>query len=176
MQTSTPMRHLIETWEGCRLDPYKDSVGVWTIGYGHTGTDVYDGCASISQDEADALLARDLAYFEGHVGDLCPVTSQQQFDALVSFTSNLGEGALSGSTLRRLHNDGDYAGAAGEFLKWDHAGGQVLAGLTRRRNGESQVYATGTYGADTAAADAGAAAADAGAGRWCDAGRGRARR
>lgn len=155
--TSAPMRQLIEEFEGCRLDPYQDSVGVWTIGYGHTGDDVYAGCPSITQEEADALLAQDLAKFEAHVAELCPVCSQQQFDALVSFAYNLGQGALAGSTLRQLHNAGDYTPASGEFHKWNHAGGQVLSGLTRRRAAEANAYATGTY-ASTPAGDSTTAA------------------
>lgn len=153
MQTSAPMRALIESWEGCRLEPYQDVVGVWTIGYGCTGPDVYEGMDPISQETADQLLAADLVKFEGYVTNLCPVCSQQQFDALVSFCYNLGQGSLSGSTLRRMHNAGDYTGAAGEFAKWNHAGGAVLAGLTRRRAGEANVYATGTY-SDTGSAPA----------------------
>lgn len=143
MKTSSMMRALIENWEGLRLEPYADAVGVWTVGYGHTGPDV--GRDPITQEQADQLLAADLVKFEGYVEKLCPVCSQQQFDALVSFCYNLGQGSLSGSTLRRLHNAGDYSAAAREFAKWNHAGGKVLAGLTRRRAGEAQVYATGTY-------------------------------
>ena len=158
MQTSAPMRALIESWEGCRLEPYQDAVGVWTIGYGCTGPDVYEGMDPISQETADQLLAADLVKFEGYVENLCPVCSQQQFDALVSFCYNLGQGSLSGSTLRRMHNAGDYTGAAGEFAKWNHAGGAVLAGLTRRRAGEANVYATGTY-SDTGSAPAAAVSA-----------------
>jgi lysozyme len=146
MQTSDQMRAVIEQFEGCRLDPYQDSVGVWTIGYGHTGEDVYEGCASITQDQADQLLSQDLADFEAHVTALCPTTTQQQFDALVSFAYNLGAGSLQGSTLRRMHNAADYDQAAGQFPRWDHAGGQVLAGLTRRRAAEAAVYANGDYG------------------------------
>lgn len=145
MQTSQQMRALIESFEGCRLEPYQDSVGVWTIGYGHTGDDCYAGCDPISQQQADQLLSADLGDFETAVGGLCPTTTQQQFDALVSFAYNLGEGSLRGSTLRRLHNAGDYDGAAGQFGRWNHAGGQVLAGLTRRRAAEAAVYANGDY-------------------------------
>lgn len=153
MQTSSMMRSLIESWEGCKLEPYQDSVGVWTQGFGHTGPDVYEGCDPISQEQADQLLAADLVKFEGYVENLCPVCSQQQFDALVSFCYNLGQGSLAGSSLRRYHNAGDYTAAAGEFGKWNHAGGQVLAGLTRRRAGEAEVYSTGTYGDGSGAAE-----------------------
>ena len=149
MQTSVAMRSLIESFEGCRLEPYADAVGVPTVGFGHTGDDVSLAMDPISQEQADQLLAADLEKFEGYVTDLCPVCSQQQFDALVSFTYNLGQGALEGSSLRRLHNEGDYTAAAQEFGKWNHAGGQVLAGLTRRRAAEAEAYATGTYGEGT---------------------------
>jgi lysozyme len=155
--TSAPMRQLIESFEGCRLEPYQDSVGVWTIGFGHTGDDCYAGCDPISQQQADQLLAADLKRFEDAVnGMVADATTQQQFDAMVSFSYNLGEGALRGSTLLRKHNAADYPGAAAEFGKWDHAGGQQLAGLTRRRAAESAVYSTGTYSATgTASASAG---------------------
>lgn len=147
MQTSNAMRMLIEGFEGCRLEPYQDSVGVWTIGYGHTGEDCYAGCDPISQQQADQLLAADLQRFEAGVTHMASqATSQQQFDAMVSFAYNLGETALRGSTLLRLHNAGDYAGAAQQFGRWNHAGGRVLAGLTRRRAAEAAVYANGDYG------------------------------
>jgi lysozyme len=142
------MRQLIEQFEGCRLEPYQDSVGVWTQGFGHTGTDVYEGCDPISQQQADQLLAADLQRFEEAVTEMAPTCSQQQFDALVSFSYNLGEGSLRESTLLRLHNEGDYTAAAGEFGKWNHAGGQVLAGLTRRRAAEAACYADGVYSSD----------------------------
>lgn len=153
--TSNAMRQLIEGWEGCRLAPYQDSVGVWTIGFGHVGDDVYEGCDPISQEMADQLLAADLGRFEVAVnGMVADATMQQQFDAMVSFAYNLGEGSLRGSTLLRMHNAGDYDGAAQQFGRWNHAGGQVLAGLTRRRAGEAAVYATGDYSGDAGQASA----------------------
>lgn len=145
MQTSAQMRQMIGEWEGCRLESYRDAVGVWTVGYGHCGPDVFPG-QRITQAEADHLLAQDLAKFEAHVERLCKDCSQQQLDALVSFAYNLGQGALSGSTLRKHHNAGNHTAAAAEFGKWNHAGGKVLAGLTRRRAGEAAVYARGDYG------------------------------
>ena len=153
--TSAPMRQLIEGWEGCRLEPYADAVGVATVGYGHTGDDVSLDMDPISQEVADQLLAADLGRFETAVnGMVSDQTSQQQFDALVSFSYNLGEGALRGSTLLRMHNAGDYDGAAQQFGRWNHAGGRVLAGLTRRRAGEAAVYATGDYSGDAGQASA----------------------
>ena len=153
--TSAPMRQLIESFEGCRLEPYADAVGVWTVGYGHTGSDVFEGCDPISQQQADQLLEADLQKFESAVnGMVSDQTSQQQFDALTSFAYNLGEGALRGSSLLRLHNAGDYTAATAEFGKWNHAGGAVLPGLTRRRAAEAAVYSTGTYSADPAPTEA----------------------
>ena len=138
--TSPAMRQAIEGFEGLRLTAYQDSVGVWTIGYGHTPAQAGQ---TITQEQADNILASDLARFERGVNALCANvnTTQGQFDAMVSFSYNLGLGALQGSTLLRLHRSGDYDGAAQEFGKWNHAGGQVLAGLTRRREYEAQVYA-----------------------------------
>lgn len=149
MKTSEAMRKQLAEWEGCRLSAYQDPVGIWTIGVGHTGlvgNNAVGPGMRISQQEADELLALDLARFERAVERLCPATTQGQFDALVSFAFNCGEGALERSTLRRLHNAGRYNDAAFEFGRWNKAGGKVLAGLTRRRNGERVIYAYGDYG------------------------------
>ena len=145
MKTSNAMRTMIGAWEGCRLEAYRDPVGIWTIGYGHTGPDVKPG-QRIDESEADRLLAADLARFEAQVTDMADdATNQQQFDALISFCYNLGPAALGDSTLLRLHNAGDYTGAAAQFVRWNHAGGKVLAGLTRRREEEAAVYQHGQY-------------------------------
>lgn len=144
--TSSEMRKMIEAWEGLRLEAYQDSVGVWTIGYGHTGSDVHPGYV-ITQGIADDLMENDLHHFEAAVGNMLDGahTTQEQFDALVSFSYNLGAGALKSSTLLKLHQAGRYEDAANEFEKWDHAGGVVLAGLQRRRSGEAEVYLNGAY-------------------------------
>lgn len=141
-KTSDTMRHMIEEWEGLVLTAAPDVVGVPTVGYGHTGTDVYNGL-QITQAQADALLSQDLGYFEEKVSEMATNLNQQRFDALVSFSFNLGEGNLAKSTLLKLNNEGNFAGAANEFGKWNHAGGQVYAGLTRRRAGEAQMYLSG---------------------------------
>ena len=136
--TSASMRQMIEGFEGLRLEAYQDSVGVWTIGYGHTPSSPGQ---VITKEQADSLMASDLVRFESKINGFCgEATTQGQFDAMVSFAYNLGAGALQGSTLLRLHQSGDYPGAADQFLRWDHAGGEVLAGLTRRRQAERQVY------------------------------------
>lgn len=131
---------LIQQFEGLRLKAYQDAVGVWTIGYGHTGPDVTPGLV-ISQAQADALLARDLNRFETGVSRLVQVPlNQNQFDALLSFSYNLGLGSLQNSTLLRLLNQRDYAGAASQFPRWNKAGGKVLPGLTRRRAAEQALF------------------------------------
>lgn len=144
MRTSAAGRALIARHEGLRLDAYRDAVGVWTIGYGHTaaaGAPKPVAGMRITAAEADAILARDLARFEAAVGRLVTGTlGQNEFDALVSFAFNLGEGNLGASTLLRKLNAGDRAGAAAEFARWNKAGGKVLAGLTRRRAEEAALF------------------------------------
>lgn len=144
MRTSPAGRAFIGRHEGVRLAAYRDAAGVWTIGYGHTaaaGPPVPAAGLTITAAEADAILGRDLARFEAAVSRLVTVAlSQGEFDALVSFAFNVGEGALGRSTLLRKLNAGDRAGAAAEFGRWNKAGGRVLAGLTRRRAEERAVF------------------------------------
>jgi lysozyme len=135
--------NLTEQFEGLRLDAYQDQVGVWTIGYGHTGPDVHPGL-TITQEQANSLLMQDTQSAAAAVNRLVTVAlNQDEFDALVDFVFNLGEGALAGSTLLKLLNAGNFAGAAGEFPKWCHAGGQVVPGLVRRRAAEQQLFEQG---------------------------------
>lgn len=132
---------LIKSHEGCRFEAYQDSVGVWTIGYGHT-LGVFDGQV-IDQDEADRLLEADLVSAEKCImNSVTGAITQNQFDALCSWVFNLGCGALRNSGLLRKLNAGDDEGAAQEILKWDHAGGRTLAGLTARREAESELFST----------------------------------
>ena len=130
---------LIKKFEGCRLNAYLDAVGVPTIGYGSTeGVQMGD---TITQEEAETLLLKDLERFEAGVTRLVKVPiDQNAFDALVSFSFNLGLGALQGSTLLKLVNAGDAPGAAREFAKWKHAGGKILPGLVARRAAESELF------------------------------------
>ena len=144
MQTSEKGIALIKQFEGCKLTAYKDSVGVWTIGYGWTqpvdGKPIRAGM-TIKQETAERLLKTGLVSYESDVSRLVKVgLTQGQFDALVSFTYNLGARSLSTSTLMRKLNAGDYAGAADEFLRWNKAGGKVLNGLTRRREAERALF------------------------------------
>lgn len=144
MQTSEKGIAVIKEFEGCKLTAYQDSVGVWTIGYGWTqpvdGKPIRAGM-TINQETAERLLKTGLVSYESDVSRLVKVDlTQGQFDALVSFTYNLGARSLSTSTLLRKLNSGDYAGAADEFLRWNKAGGKVLNGLTRRREAERALF------------------------------------
>lgn len=140
---------LIKQFEGLRLKAYRCSAGVWTIGYGHT-RNVYPGM-QISEDTAFALLLEDIWYVEEGINDLVQVPlNQNQFDALCSFSFNVGldidddlkaEG-LGDSTLLRKLNKGDYLGAANEFIKWDKAKGKKIAGLSKRRLAERTLFLT----------------------------------
>ena len=141
-KTSPAGIELIKGFESCQLAAYLCPAGKWTIGYGHTGPDVKPGL-TITQQQAEQLLINDLVQFERRVNDLVTVQiNQNQFDALVSFSYNLGVGALQKSTLLRLLNAGSYQPAADEFPRWKRAGGNVVAGLTRRRYAERQLFLT----------------------------------
>lgn len=138
---------LIKKFEGLRLKAYLCPSGVWTIGYGHT-KGVYPGMV-ITEELADKFLIDDVWYFERGVESLVKVPlTQGQFDALVSFSFNVGldidddniaEG-LGDSTLLRKLNSGDYAGAADEFPKWNKSRGRVVRGLTLRRSAERALF------------------------------------
>lgn len=131
---------LTEGYEGFRDTAYPDVVGVWTIGYGHTGPDVRPGL-TITKEQGDTLLRSDISAAATCVKSAVtfPIT-QHQFDALVDFTFNLGRGAFLKSTLLKLVNAGDIPGAANEFLKWVNAGGRRVEGLVRRRTGERALF------------------------------------
>jgi lysozyme len=131
---------LTKKFEGLRLRAYQDSVGVWTIGYGHTGKDVMEGTV-ITEQQAIAMLISDISTAVAAVNRLVKVgLTQNQFDALVDFVFNLGVKAFQNSTLLLKLNKLDYPGAAEEFLKWDHAGGKVLSGLLARRQTEEAMF------------------------------------
>lgn len=138
MQPSQKCIDLVKSFEGCKLEAYQDLGGVWTIGYGHTGTDVYRGIV-IDQARAEQLLDEDLDKTAGYVTAAvhAPVT-QDQFDALVSFAFNVK--GWRGSTLLKLVNQGQLAAAAEEFPKWDHVGKTEVAGLLRRREAERALF------------------------------------
>jgi len=136
-------QNLIKSYEGLRPTAYLDAVGVPTIGWGHTKTvtkaDV--GRKTISQAEAQRLFDADIAEFEKAVARLVTVPlTENQRGALVSFAYNLGAGNLGSSTLLKKLNAKDYKGAQAEFGKWNRAGGKVLAGLTKRRAAEAELF------------------------------------
>jgi lysozyme len=147
----------IKHHEGVRLKPYRCPALLWTVGVGHVlypaqgklkledrkGYALKDADNRVwTQAEVDALLRSDLARFESGVARMCPTASSHQgrFDALVSFSFNVGLGTLQRSTLRAKFNRSDFDGAAKEFLKFTKGGGKVLKGLVSRRNDEVTMY------------------------------------
>ena len=139
MKISDKGLDLIRSFEGCELSAYKCPAGVWTIGVGSTGPHVKPGM-TITQEEADALLRKDVERFDRAVQKLAPTATQGQHDAMTSFAFNVGITALEGSTLLKMHRAGNYEAAAGQFRRWNRGGGRVLAGLTRRRAAEAEMY------------------------------------
>ena len=141
---------LLKQFEGCRLIPYKDSAGLWTIGYGHLiadGKTLPDSAKyKITQKQADLLLKYDVIPREKAVERLCAVPlSQNEFDALVSFVFNLGAGCFQRSTIRQKLNRGDRAGAAKVLLRYNRAGGKVIKGLVNRRMAEFKLFMSNQY-------------------------------
>jgi lysozyme len=131
---------LTQQFEGLRLTAYQDSVGVWTIGYGHTGADVHSGL-TITQEQASAFLLQDVASAVATVNRLVTVAlTQNQFDALVDFVFNAGSGSFAGSTLLRELNASKIEAAAAQFSRWVYAGGKELPGLVKRRNAEADLF------------------------------------
>ena len=133
--------------EGVRLSVYNDN-GHPAIGYGHdlTQHEIVSGVYvnGITIDQAAALIQADLtARYEPTVNELAPQANQNQFDALVDFVFNAGVGNFASSTMLRLLNQGQFVLASAEFDKWDHAGGQVVAGLLRRRQAETNEFESG---------------------------------
>ena len=130
---------LIKKFEGCEYNAYKCAADVLTIGYGHT-KDVKEGDL-VTQQEAENLLAEDLKEFEESVIDAVEMPmSQHQFDALVSWTFNLGPSNLKASTMLKVLNKGDYEDVPAQIKRWNKAGGKVLEGLIRRREAEALLF------------------------------------
>lgn len=138
---------LIIFYEGIENTSYQDSVGVWTIGVGHTssaGPPEVTAGMTITNAEAVLIFNQDVQIFEGAVKRQVTVDlTQDHFDALVSWTFNLGETNLSSSTMLKVLNAGDYWTTIHELLKWDNAGGEQLRGLTRRRGSEAGFFIRG---------------------------------
>ena len=130
---------MLKYFEGCKLTAYQDSVGVWTIGYGHT-KGVYDGM-TITQDQAEQMLLSELEEYEGYIENMVTVPlTQNQFDALVVWVYNLGPTNFKNSTLLKELNAGNYNAAGQEITRWNKAGGKVLAGLVKRREAEAELF------------------------------------
>ena len=130
---------LIKKFEGCELEAYQCSAGVWTIGYGHTkGVTPSD---SISQEESEQMLVDELHEYESYVNEYVNVAlSQNQYDALVSWVYNLGPANLTASTMLKVLNNGKYEEVPAQMKRWNKAGGKVLDGLVRRREAEALLF------------------------------------
>lgn len=143
MKTSSTGLALIKSFEGELLTAYADPAtggDPWTIGVGHTGSEVHRGL-KITSAQSMAYLASDVAKFEKAIIAAVKVPlTQNMFDALVSWTFNVGSGNMRSSTLLKKLNAADYDGAAKEFANWNKAAGSVMAGLTRRRAVEAALF------------------------------------
>lgn len=140
---------LIKHFEGVRYKPYKCAAGLWTIGIGHligNGKQLPDSYnKTFTEREVDELLRKDLARFERGVALLFPVSyrfTQGTYDALISFSFNLGLGALQRSTVRSALLRGDKTMAGESLLKYCRAGGKILKGLQLRRQAEHKLLMT----------------------------------
>jgi GH24 family phage-related lysozyme (muramidase) len=145
-----PGLDLIQEFEACEKDrpggtfeAYPDPGSAdgrpWTIGWGSTGPDIEEGTVW-TQSECDERFAKDIQRYANAVSAAIgnAPTSQNQFDALVSFHYNTG--AIGTATLTKKHKQGDFAGAAAEFARWNKNAGKVMRGLTRRRTAEAELY------------------------------------
>lgn len=137
--------NLIKKYEGCRLEAYPDPAtnnDPWTIGYGHTGPEVKKGL-KITLDQAEEYLKTDLIKFENYIHNYVTVIiTQNQFDALISFTYNEGPVNLKNSTLLKKINNNEFKEGAEEFAKWNKGAGKVMDGLTKRRASEKELFLT----------------------------------
>ncbi|WP_332604976.1 lysozyme [Acinetobacter sp. ESBL14] len=144
MSISTHGINLITSFEDLKLNAYDDGVGVWSIGFGTTvyptGVPVRQG-DSCTLEQANSFFQYDLKRFEKAVNEAITVPiSQNQFDALVSLSYNIGSHAFKSSTLVKYLNVLDEYAAAEQFLVWNKAGGKVLKGLVRRREAERSLF------------------------------------
>jgi lysozyme len=139
MKISAEGLALIKKFEGCELEAYQDAVGVWTIGYGHI-KGVKEGM-TITKQQAEEMLEEELIEYENYVKEAVKYQLDQcMFDALVSWTYNLGPSNLNSSTLLKVLNAGDYDGVPEQIKRWNKAGGKVLQGLVRRREAEALLF------------------------------------
>ncbi len=137
--------NLIEQFEGCKLKPYLDVAGIPTIGIGTTR---YPDGTAVTMQDPPITKVQAYEFLKSHLDKNCQdveskvkvSVNDNQFAALVSFVYNVGIGAFTSSTLLKKLNSGDMPGAADQFLKWNRAGGVVVAGLTRRRQAERTLF------------------------------------
>jgi GH24 family phage-related lysozyme (muramidase) len=133
--------NFIANWEGKRNKRYKCSAGVWTIGIGHAIKPNETFKEPMTEKEIQDLFRKDIIGFENAVNKNVKVKlNQNQFDALVSFSFNVGVGAFASSTLLKLLNQGKYSEASDQFLRWVNAGGKAVLGLQRRRQAEKELF------------------------------------
>jgi GH24 family phage-related lysozyme (muramidase) len=147
MKTGERGLKLIKEFEGCKLKAYQCPAGVWTIGIGSThygdGTPVTKNKTLPNEGAAMALLAATIGQYEKAVNATGVELTQNEYDALVCLCYNIGAGNFFKSTLVKMLKAGDdKAEIAKQFLRWDKAGGKPLAGLTRRRNAEAELFLT----------------------------------
>jgi lysozyme len=139
MTTSRKGLQLIKDFEGLRLGSYKCPAGVWTIGYGHT-KGVNQGQV-IDQMRADDMLIEDIAPIERLLNSIGINFRQEQFDALVSWIFNLGQGSFKNSTiLKRIMDNADDTEIADQIIRWVYASGKILTGLKKRRIAEANMF------------------------------------
>jgi lysozyme len=157
MKISDKCLKMIKHHEGVRTKPYQCPALLWTVGVGHVIDPTHARVPiadrkslpipsgwdrTLSMDEVDDILQKDLARFVAGVLRLCPetVNNQNHLDALVSFSFNVGLGNLQKSQVRMKYNRGDFDGAMDELLTWNKAGGKVLKGLDNRRKDEKALF------------------------------------
>lgn len=144
MDTNAKGLELIKKYEGFRSNAYRDPVGIWTIGYGHTsaaGAPVVTANMNISKEEGEKILRRDLAKFEDAVQRAVKVPlNSNQFSALVSFCYNVGEGAFKSSSVLKAVNARNFSEVPRRLSLWNKAGGKVLPGLVKRRAAEGALF------------------------------------
>ena len=139
----------LKQWEGLKTKAYKDSGGVWTIGYGHTATAGEPKPRAgmvITAAEAERILLKDLTQYEAAVESLVKVElNDNQFAALVSFVYNIPLTSFKKSTLLKKLNAGNYDAVPNELMKWTKAGGKKLQGLVNRRRAEGYLWMEGAF-------------------------------
>lgn len=159
MKVSDKCLEMIKHHEGIRTRPYRCPALLWTVGVGHVidprhigvklderkNLPIPDGWdRTLTMDEVNTILANDLVSFERGILRLCPAgLTQSRFDALVSFSFNVGLGNLQRSSIRMKHNRGEFEEAAEAFMQWTKAGGKELPGLVKRRKDERNLYLSG---------------------------------